>query len=74
MLSRREGAAAPERAGLVYYLVTDLTAAHRVLSERGVEFLDPPHLIALLADHQLWMAFCRDSKGNVLALMSEVRQ
>jgi methylmalonyl-CoA/ethylmalonyl-CoA epimerase len=40
---------------------------------KGVEFLDEPHLIAKLPDHELWMAFCRDSEGNTLALMSEVR-
>ena len=73
MLSRREGAGAPERAGLVYYLVADLPAAHRALSGRGVQFLHPPHLIARLPDHELWMAFCRDSEGNLLGLMSEVR-
>jgi methylmalonyl-CoA/ethylmalonyl-CoA epimerase len=73
MLSRPEGEGAPSRAGLLYYLVTDLPAAHRALVSRGVEFLDDPHLIAKLPDHELWMAFCRDSEGNTLALMSEVR-
>lgn len=73
MLSRPEGKAAPSRAGLLYYLVTDLPAAHRALLAQGVEFLDDPHLIAKLPDHELWMAFCRDSEGNTLALMSEVR-
>jgi methylmalonyl-CoA/ethylmalonyl-CoA epimerase len=73
MLSRPEGDAAPSSAGLLYYLVTDLPAAHRSLAAWGVEFLDPPHLVAKLPDHELWMAFCRDSEGNTLALMSEVR-
>jgi methylmalonyl-CoA/ethylmalonyl-CoA epimerase len=73
MLSRPEGEGAPSRAGLLYYLVTDLPAAHRALVSRGVEFLSDPHLIAKLPDHELWMAFCRDSEGNTLALMSEVR-
>jgi methylmalonyl-CoA/ethylmalonyl-CoA epimerase len=73
MLSRPEGEGAPSRAGLLYYLVTDLPAAHRALVSRGVEFLDDPHPIAKLPDHELWMAFCRDSEGNTLALMSEVR-
>jgi methylmalonyl-CoA/ethylmalonyl-CoA epimerase len=73
MLSRPEGDDSPSRAGLLYYLVTDLPAAYRALVARGVEFLDEPHLIAKLPDHELWMAFCRDSEGNTLALMSEVR-
>lgn len=73
MLSRPEGDGAPSTAGLLYYLVADLPAAHRTLVAQGVEFFDPPHLIARLPDHELWMAFCRDSEGNTLGLMSEVR-
>ena len=73
MLSRPEGDGAPGSAGLLYYLVGDLPAAHRALVGQGVEFLDAPHLVAKLPDHELWMAFCRDSEGNTLALMSEVR-
>jgi methylmalonyl-CoA/ethylmalonyl-CoA epimerase len=72
MLSRPEGDGAPTSAGLLYYLVGDLPAAHRSLVARGVEFLDPPHRVATLPDHELWMAFCRDSEGNTLALMSEI--
>jgi hypothetical protein len=26
-----------------------------------------------MPDHELWMAFFRDTEGNLLALMSEVR-
>jgi methylmalonyl-CoA/ethylmalonyl-CoA epimerase len=35
--------------------------------------VDEPHLIARLPDHDLWMAFCKDSEGNLLGLMSEIR-
>jgi methylmalonyl-CoA/ethylmalonyl-CoA epimerase len=38
-----------------------------------VNFEGPPHLIAKLPDHDLWMAFFPDPDGNMLALMSEVR-
>jgi methylmalonyl-CoA/ethylmalonyl-CoA epimerase len=65
MLSPPEGAAAPRQA--------DLEAAYRSLLARGVAFLDPPHCVARLADHELWMTFCRDSEENLLGLMSEVR-
>jgi methylmalonyl-CoA/ethylmalonyl-CoA epimerase len=73
MLSRPEGGGTPTTAGVIYYLVGDLSAAHDTLTARGVAFLDAPHLVAKLPDHELWMAFCRDSEGNTLALMSEVR-
>jgi methylmalonyl-CoA/ethylmalonyl-CoA epimerase len=73
MLSRPEGPDDAARAGIIYYLVMDLPAAYERLRARGVEFLDTPHRVAQLADHDLWMAFCRDSEQNLLALMSEVR-
>jgi methylmalonyl-CoA/ethylmalonyl-CoA epimerase len=73
MLSKPEGADAPARAGILYYLVPDIRAAHAVLVERGVTFVQPPHPVARLPDHELWLALCRDSEDNLLALMSEVR-
>jgi methylmalonyl-CoA/ethylmalonyl-CoA epimerase len=36
-------------------------------------FVQPPHLVAKMPDHELWMAFLKDPDGNTLALMSEVR-
>jgi len=62
------------KSSVIYFRVADLEEAHRVLSERSVQFETPPHLIAKLPDHELWMAFFRDPDGNLLALMSEVRQ
>jgi methylmalonyl-CoA/ethylmalonyl-CoA epimerase len=53
--------------------VDDIQAAHRALVERGVTFHEPPHVAARLPDHELWLAFFRDTEKNVLALMSEVR-
>jgi hypothetical protein len=40
---------------------------------RKVEFIDEPHLIARMPDHELWMWFLRDPDGNSLALMEEKR-
>jgi methylmalonyl-CoA/ethylmalonyl-CoA epimerase len=53
--------------------VDDIESLHREMQARGVEFRQDPHLIAKMPDHDLWMAFFRDSEGNTLALMSEVR-
>lgn len=74
MLSTPEGPRFDHPASVIYYAVDDLPAAHATLRERGVTFLDAPHLIARMPDHELWMAFCKDSEGNTLGLMSEVRQ
>lgn len=58
---------------IVYFKVPDIDHAHRQMESRGVEFVDQPHLIAKLPDHDLWMTFFRDSESNLLAMMSEVR-
>ncbi len=60
-------------ASVIYYRVDDIRAAHRTLAGRGVEFSTPPHLVARLPDHELWLAFFNDTEGNVLALMAELR-
>ena len=73
MLSRPEGGGASGRGGVVYYLVADLAATHQALAARGADIVEPPHLIARLPDHDVWMAFLHDSEGNLLGLMSEVR-
>jgi methylmalonyl-CoA/ethylmalonyl-CoA epimerase len=61
-------------ASILYYQVDDIQAAHAALVADGVAFEAPPHLVARLADHDLWIGFFRDSEGNPLALMSEVRR
>jgi predicted enzyme related to lactoylglutathione lyase len=58
---------------VLYFKVPDIGAAYGELGGRGVMFEGEPHLIARMPDHELWMAFFRDSEGNMLALMSEMR-
>ncbi|HBX67857.1 MAG TPA: glyoxalase [Chloroflexi bacterium] len=60
-------------SSILYYKVADIQATHQVLLERGVIFTDAPHLVAKMPDHDLWMAFFNDPAGNILALMSEIR-
>jgi methylmalonyl-CoA/ethylmalonyl-CoA epimerase len=60
-------------ASVLYFKVPDIRAVHATLAGRGVAFEGEPHLIGKLPDHELWMAFFRDSEDNVMALMSEVR-
>ena len=60
-------------ASVIYYKVADLQAVHASLAAHSVSFEAAPHKIATLPDHDLWMAFLRDSEGNLLGLMSEVR-
>ena len=74
MLSRPEGGEEAQGAAVLYYKVTDLPTAYATLQARQVDFIDAPHLIAKLADHELWMVFFRDSEGTMVALMSEVKE
>jgi predicted enzyme related to lactoylglutathione lyase len=71
MLSPAEKPEFDHPGSVLYYQVDDIGGAHRTLVDRGVDFIDAPHLIAKLPDREVWMAFFRDSEGNTLALMSE---
>jgi methylmalonyl-CoA/ethylmalonyl-CoA epimerase len=74
MLAVPENDEVDHPSSTVYFRVGDLEAAFRDLSAGGVPFVDEPHLIARLPDHELWMAFFRDPDGNLMGLMSEVRE
>ncbi|PYT10957.1 MAG: glyoxalase [Acidobacteria bacterium] len=74
MLSPPEKPEFDHPGSILYYKVDDIKAAHTALRGRGVPFEGEPHVVAQLPAHDLWMAFCRDSEGNLLALMSEVRR
>jgi methylmalonyl-CoA/ethylmalonyl-CoA epimerase len=58
---------------ILYFKVSDIQKVHATLIEEGVVFLQPPHLVARMPDHELWIAFLKDPEGNTLGLMSEVR-
>ena len=69
------GEVAPKSHGdmVIYFRVADIDEAHRRLASDGVVFIDLPHLIARMPDHELWICFFRDTEGNMLALMEERR-
>ena len=72
MLSTPEGGA--ELGGpsptVLYFQVEDVQAAHAALLERGVSFIDEPHVVHRAPDFELWMAFFRDPDENMLAVMA----
>jgi methylmalonyl-CoA/ethylmalonyl-CoA epimerase len=73
MLDVPEEAEFKHPASILYYKVDDIQGTWATLRGRGVDFRDEPHLVARMPDHELWMTFFRDTEGNTLALMSEVR-
>lgn len=60
-------------SSILYYRTEDIRASAEALRARNVEFEAQPRPIAKTPDHEVWMAFFRDSEGNLLGLMSEVR-
>jgi methylmalonyl-CoA/ethylmalonyl-CoA epimerase len=65
----------PSPAGtILYFRVADIHATHALLAARGVEFIQNPHLVAKMPDHDLWMAFLRDPDANPVGLMCELPQ
>ena len=73
MLSAPEGDFSPGASSVLYLRVADIEAEHAALTARGVSFVDEPHLVARMPDHELWMCFFRDPDGHTLALMCERR-
>jgi predicted enzyme related to lactoylglutathione lyase len=58
-------------SSILYFAVDDIGQQYEALVAKGVKFRGEPHLVARLADRELWLAFFDDSEGNTLALMSE---
>jgi methylmalonyl-CoA/ethylmalonyl-CoA epimerase len=73
MLSTAEQPEHDHPGSILYYFVIDIEGTHRDLTTRGVTFLDTPHMIAQMPDHQLWLTAFRDSEGNTMCLMEEKR-
>lgn len=74
MLSQPEGEFKPGgSSSVIYFRISDIEATARTLASRGVQFVDKPHFIAKMPDHELWMCFFKDPDGHALALMEEKR-
>lgn len=71
MLSAGEGAMLPGSGTVLYLKVDDILAAYAAMRARGVVFVDVPHLIAPMPDHDLWMCFFRDPDAHLWGLMAE---
>jgi methylmalonyl-CoA/ethylmalonyl-CoA epimerase len=71
MLASPEGDFKPGLSSVLYFKVDDIVGAHAEMSARGVQFLTPPHFIAPMPDHDLWLCDFKDPDGHTMALMSE---
>jgi methylmalonyl-CoA/ethylmalonyl-CoA epimerase len=72
MLSPPETPELDHPGSILYFRVPDIQAGYQHLVKHNVSMLNPPHLIARMPDHELWMTAFHDTEGNLLQLMSEV--
>jgi methylmalonyl-CoA/ethylmalonyl-CoA epimerase len=73
LVSVNENDQFPEKSSVLYFQVADIKQSFEELIEKGVTFIDEPHLIAKIGDTETWMTFFNDTEGNIHALMSEVQ-
>lgn len=73
LLGTEESSDHGRHSSVLYFRVEGIGEAHRILAERGVQFEEEPHVAHRAEGYELWLAFFRDSEGNLHALMSEVR-
>ena len=59
------------KTSILYFRVPDTDVAEARLRAADAEITGKSHLVARLPDHELWMAFFRDSERNLMALMAE---
>ena len=71
MIAQSDDKDAIAKASPLYFRCADIALATRELKGRGVTFVDEPHRIAEMEDHDLWMAFFRDPDDHLMALMQE---
>lgn len=67
------GKETPVGGVILYFKVQPIEGVCAELVNRGVHFLQGAHLVARMADHELWMAFLKDPDENVVGLMEEKR-
>lgn len=57
---------------IIYFRVSDIREAHKVLKARGVKFIGAPRMIHRHENGvEEWMAFFEDPDGRPLAIMAE---
>ena len=71
MLSRAEKAEFDHPGSLLYYKVPDAEVACRTLEDRGVRFVEAPHVVHRTETSELWIGTFLDSEGNHAAVMAE---
>ncbi|OIK08195.1 VOC family protein [Bacillus sp. MUM 13] len=61
-----------QSSSVIYFQVENIKEAHEELIEKGVYFIDEPHIVAKMEQTETWMTFFKDTEGNTHSLISEV--
>jgi len=72
LLSLPEKEEFAQASSVIYYQVEDIKGYYKRLLEKGVPFIDEPHVVAKMGQVETWMVFFKDTEDNTLSLMSEV--
>jgi methylmalonyl-CoA/ethylmalonyl-CoA epimerase len=73
LLSHPEKDEFANSSSVIYFQVEDIKRTFEELLEKGVSFIDQPHVVAKMGNTETWMTFFKDTEGNTHALMSEVQ-
>ncbi|WP_342573899.1 VOC family protein [Solibacillus sp. FSL K6-1781] len=60
-------------SSVIYFQVEHIKKSVEKLIEKGVSFIDQPHVVAKMGNTETWMTFFKDTEGNTHALMCEVQ-
>ncbi|MGM8216583.1 VOC family protein [Bacillaceae bacterium W0354] len=60
-------------SSVIYFQVPHINETYEHLVNKGVTFIDEPHVVAKMGQTETWMTFFKDTEGNTQALMSEVQ-
>ena len=73
MLTKPETGELDHPSSIIYYRVADIHQASRAIADRGVPIENEPRIIARMPDHDLWLSNVRDTEGNIVAFMAEMK-
>lgn len=59
-------------SSILYFHVEDIQHAYEEYTEKGIIFIDEPHMVAKMGQTETWMVFFKDTEDNMHGFMSEV--
>lgn len=60
-------------SSVIYFQVEEIKKSVEKFIEKGVSFIDQPHVVAKMGNTETWMTFFKDTEGNTHAFMCEVQ-